>query len=121
MIVKSVRFWSGPVILPPVLSFSPASADAIEGRKIMIPGGKRIAGNYDRHGSICKVPPGDEDAGSMNYISQTNEESMELCKGPGQATPEIRLRCAAPVSYENSGFTTKVHFALGQAAICDLA
>jgi hypothetical protein len=71
---------------------------AIEGPNILIPSGKQITGDYDRHGFIYKVPPGDKGAGSTIFMGILDDETMELRVGSEQAKPEVWRRCAAPVS-----------------------
>lgn len=71
---------------------------AIEGPKMLTPGGKSISGEYDRHGFIYKAPSGEKEAGSMVYIVQLHEEAMEFRVGSEQAKPEVWKRCAAPTS-----------------------
>jgi len=71
---------------------------AIEGPKIVIPSGKQLTGDYDRHGFKYKVPPGEEGAGSRILMGILDDETMELKVGSEQAKPEVWRRCAAPVS-----------------------
>ena len=71
---------------------------AIEGPKMLTPGGKTIKGEYDRHGFIYKAPAGEKEAGSTVYISQLDEEAMEFRVGSEQNKPQIWRRCAAPTS-----------------------
>jgi hypothetical protein len=71
---------------------------AIEGPKILIPSGKQITGDYDRHGFIYTVPPGDKGAGMSIFMGILDDETMELRVGSEQAKPEMWRRCAAPVS-----------------------
>ena len=93
------------------LDGSPARADAIdgswcykgrhlaiEGPSILIPSGKQITGDYDRHGFVYKVPPGDKGAGSRIIMIILDDETMELRVGSEEAKPEIWRRCQAPVS-----------------------
>ncbi len=71
---------------------------AIEGSKILIPSGKQIIGDYDRHGFSYKVPPGDKGAGSSIFMGILDDETMHLRVGSEQVNPEVWRRCAAPVS-----------------------
>lgn len=71
---------------------------AIEGPKMLTPGGKTINGEYDRHGFIYKAPAGEKEAGSTVYIVQLHEEAMEFRVGSDQAKPQVWRRCAAPTS-----------------------
>ena len=71
---------------------------AIEGPKILIPSGKQVTGDYDRHGFIYKVPPGEKGAGSSIIMGVLDDETMELRVGSELAKPEVWHRCAAPIS-----------------------
>ena len=71
---------------------------AIEGPEILIPSGKQITGDYDRHAFIYKAPPGDKGAGSIIFMGILDDETMELRVGSEQVKPEVWRRCAAPVS-----------------------
>ena len=71
---------------------------AIEGPKILIPSGSQITGDYDRHGFIYTIPPGDKEAGISIFMGILDDETMELRVGSEQANPEMWRRCAAPVS-----------------------
>lgn len=71
---------------------------AIEGPSILTPGGKQITGDYDRHGFIYSVPPGEDGAGARVFMILLDEDTMELRAGSEQAAPETWRRCAAPVS-----------------------
>ena len=71
---------------------------AIEGPSILIPSGKQITGDYDRHGFVYKVPPGDKGAGTSIFMGILDDETMEFRAGSEQAKPEVWRRCAAPVS-----------------------
>jgi hypothetical protein len=71
---------------------------AIEGPQIRIPSGKQITGDYDRHGFMYKVPPGDKGAGTSIFMGILDDETMELRVGSEQARPEMWYRCATPIS-----------------------
>lgn len=71
---------------------------AIEGPEILIPSGNQITGDYDRHGFIYTIPPGDKEAGISIFMGILDDETMELRVGAEQANPEMWRRCAAPVS-----------------------
>jgi hypothetical protein len=71
---------------------------AIEGPRILIPSGKQITGDYDRHGFIYKIPLADKGTGTSVFMVLLDEETMELRFGSEQAEPEVWRRCAAPVS-----------------------
>lgn len=71
---------------------------AIEGPKMLTPGGKSIEGDYDRHGFIYKAPSGEKEAGSTVFIVSIDDESMAFRVGSEQAAPQVWRRCAAPTS-----------------------
>lgn len=71
---------------------------AIEGPRILIPSGKQITGQYDRHSFVYQVPPGDQGAGSSIFMVLLDEDTMALRAGSEEAKPEVWRRCAAPVS-----------------------
>lgn len=71
---------------------------AIDGPQILIPSGKRITGDYDRHGFVYTVPPGDKGSGTSIFMVVLDDETMERRVGSEQATPETWHRCAAPTS-----------------------
>ena len=71
---------------------------AIEGPRILVPSGKQITGQYDRHSFVYQVPPGDEGAGMSVFMVLLDEDTMNLRTGSEQSEPEVWRRCAAPVS-----------------------
>ena len=71
---------------------------AIEGPSILIPSGKQITGQYDRHSFVYQVPPGDKGAGTSIFMVLLDEDTMTLRTGSEQSEPEVWRRCAAPVS-----------------------
>lgn len=71
---------------------------AIEGPKMLTPGGKTIEGDYDRHGFIYNAPAGEKEAGSTVFIATIDDEAMEFRVGSEQAKPQVWRRCAAPTS-----------------------
>ncbi len=78
------------VALAPLAPAGSAWADAIDGhwcfadgRRLSIsgpdlvtPGGKRMAGDYDRHAFAYVVPDGELGAGSTVFMVQLNEETI---------------------------------------------
>ncbi len=89
-----------------LLPLAPARADAIDGEwclgpahfaidgpRILTPGGNRIEGNYSRHGFSYVVPASEPDAGSEIDMLLLNEETVRLTRKAGAATPEIWRRC----------------------------
>lgn len=71
---------------------------AIEGPKMLTPGGKSINGDYDRHGFTYKAPVGEKEAGSMVFIASIDDDFMEFRVGSEQSDPQVWRRCAAPTS-----------------------
>ncbi len=68
----------------------------IEGPKIKTPGGKHMTGNYDRHGFDYVIPKGESGAGKKSTMVLQDDETMKMTIGKGK--PQIRKRCAAPIS-----------------------
>ncbi len=93
-----------------LLSPLPAAADAIDGDwcfsdgrrlsidgpKIVTPGGRRMAGEYDRHGFTYTAPGGEAHAGSIISMAQQDEDTMHL--SPGAEKSQVWRRCPPPVS-----------------------
>lgn len=70
----------------------------IEGPNILTPGGRRMTGDYHRHGFVYAAPSGEKEAGSTIYMILLDEETMEFRVGSQQAQPDIWRRCASPTS-----------------------
>ena len=71
---------------------------AIDGPEILISSGNQVTCDYDRHGFIYTISPGDKKAGISIFMGILDMEMMELRVGSEQANPEMWRRCAAPVS-----------------------
>jgi hypothetical protein len=72
---------------------------SIEGPKIVIPSGKAINGDYDRHGFRYTVPAGEREAGTVVSMLLVNEDLVQLRRGAAaDAAPELWRRCGAPTS-----------------------
>lgn len=69
---------------------------SIDGPKIVTPGGRRMEGEYDRHGFVYTAPGGEAFAGSVISMAQQNEDTMHL--SPGTAKMQVWHRCPPPVS-----------------------
>ena len=67
---------------------------AIQGPRIMTPGGSQIAGDYTRHSFAYVAPAKERDAGQTVAMQLLNEETVRVTPKPG-AAPEIWLRCKA--------------------------
>lgn len=69
----------------------------IQGPQAIIPSGKRIEGNYDRHNFDYVVPAGDLDAGTQIIANQINDNTIRVANsGQTQQNPdahEIWTRC----------------------------
>lgn len=93
---------------------SPASADAIDGDwcreaasltirgpELVVTGGKRISGDYDRHGFRYVVPPGEPASGTEVVMVLRGEELMVVVRqDPAtrqRLEPETWRRCR-PIS-----------------------
>jgi hypothetical protein len=70
---------------------------SIDGPKIVIPSGKAITGDYERHGFRYTVPAGDPGAGTDISMILVNEDLVQLRRAAA-ATPELWRRCGAPTS-----------------------
>jgi hypothetical protein len=69
---------------------------AIDGPDITTPGGKRLKGDYDRHGFRYVTPAGDQGAGQPVRIELQDDDHMTLQQG--KAKPQLWKRCRAPTS-----------------------
>ncbi|MGE3936070.1 MAG: hypothetical protein AB7F67_22605 [Rhodospirillaceae bacterium] len=72
---------------------------SIEGPRIVIPSGKTIPGDYDRHGFRYQVPAGEPGAGTAVSMTLVNEDLVHLRRASAsEAAPELWRRCGAPTS-----------------------
>lgn len=104
------RLASAAVAAGVVFFVAPAQADAIDGHwcykdgrrmhidgsRIMLPSGKRIKGDYDRHSFAYRVPPGDPGAGRR--IEMSLQSDYILHAKPGRGGQEVWQRCKKGVS-----------------------
>lgn len=93
-------------------SVSAARADAIDGdwchadgRRLSIrgpdlttPGGRQIVGDYDRHGFVYVVPPGEPGAGDKVVMTLLSEMLMHSRQGADNAPVQEWNRCRPTVS-----------------------
>ena len=107
------RLITGAAALAAICISNPVSADSIDGDwchaasgkhlnvdgpTIITPGGKRIEGDYHRHGFSYKIPAGEKAAGATVNMTQQDEQTMHLTGGfAGNAVQEWR-RCSRPTS-----------------------
>jgi hypothetical protein len=69
----------------------------IRGPKIVTPGGKEIAGRYDRHGFDYVVPAGEPGAGGDVHMILLNDQTVRL-RPPGAGEDQIWKRCSLKTS-----------------------
>ena len=93
-----------------VAGVAPAFADAIDGHwcfkdgrrmhidgpRITIPSGKRITGDYDRHGFEYVIPPGEKGAGGKIVMRLQSDEFLTVM--PPGGGRETWQRCKKGVS-----------------------
>ncbi len=98
------------VAVAALLAPGPAMADAIDGdwchsdgrrmsidgSKIVTPGGRRMEGNYSRHGFTYTAPSGEAGAGSVISMGLIDDDTLQLT--PGAAKMQVWRRCPPPVS-----------------------
>ncbi|MBT6095932.1 MAG: hypothetical protein HOH04_13695 [Rhodospirillaceae bacterium] len=70
----------------------------IDGPKIVTPGGKEIAGEYDRHGFKYVAPAGDVDAGATVVMRQAHDELMHLQSSAKPGDTQEWIRCNRQIS-----------------------
>lgn len=63
---------------------------SIDGPQIVTPGGKRMAGNYDRHAFTFVAPKGEPKAGSTISMILIDDDTLNLTVGGGTAEPAQR-------------------------------
>lgn len=68
----------------------------IDGPNILIPGGLRLQGLYDRHGFEYTVPDGQPQAGTTITMSLIDDDTMTVY--PGTAPMQTWLRCRLQTS-----------------------
>ncbi|MDP1909090.1 MAG: hypothetical protein Q8K85_12380, partial [Hyphomicrobium sp.] len=72
---------------------------SIRGPEIVTPGGKRMEGNYSRHGFSYLAPPPEASAGQTIVMTLANENTVYLRYGEAAtAAQETWLRCSPSVS-----------------------
>jgi hypothetical protein len=94
-----------------VLAAVPARADAIDGHwcagdgryldirgpALTTPGGRRVEGNYTRHGFAYVVPDGEPGSGASVVLTLVDDRTVHRVAGAGGGT-EIWRRCAPATS-----------------------
>jgi hypothetical protein len=106
----------GLTLAAPMLWAATARADAIDGNwcfqakqmsirgpAIVTPGGTAMQGDYDRHGFVYVIPPGEPDAGQTVVMALLNETTLRLGTGSdvtaaAKAADQIWRRCSATTS-----------------------
>ena len=100
----------GAALAALLLAVQPARADSIdghwcfddgrrftiEGPTILTPGGRRMAGDYDRHGFAYRVPDAEPAAGAMVKMALLNENTVRVTVG--EALPQTWRRCPPATS-----------------------
>jgi hypothetical protein len=76
---------------------------SIQGPDIVIPSGKRIRGDYDRHGFAYVVPDGDPGAGEMVSIILLSEYLAHARQGGTDAPLQVWKRCSPGISRSRHG------------------
>ena len=71
---------------------------SIRGPDIVIPGGKQLVGDYNRHGFIYVVPAGETGAGDKVMMSLLSETLMHSRQGGDDAPVQVWNRCRPTVS-----------------------
>ncbi len=105
------------LLLTITLPGGPARADAIDGHwchaegglmsiagpSIVTPRGRETSGDYRRHFFTYHVPASEPAAGSVVFMTQLDEQTVQVRRGADlaaaeAAAPEIWRRCSAKVS-----------------------
>ncbi len=68
-------------------------AMTINGPNIVTPGGRKMTGDYDRHGFRYIVPPGESDAGAAVDMVQYDDNTIQVATGGVTPHTEIWNRC----------------------------
>jgi len=73
---------------------------SINGPKITTPGGKKMTGDYDRHGFIYVIPSKEPGAGKKAFMNLIDEYTVILRTGPDspKAVKETWKRCGKPTA-----------------------
>ncbi len=99
-----------PLVAAALIMAGPARADAIDGNwchadgrslsikgpQLTTPGGKKIEGDYDRHGFVYVVPAFEPDAGATITLVLLSETQVRVIS-PTQPD-QLWRRCGKPVS-----------------------
>lgn len=70
----------------------------IDGPKITTPGGKKMTGDYDRHGFVYVIPKKEPGAGSKATMRMLDEGTVVMRTGPAssKAVEQTWKRCGKP-------------------------
>ena len=70
----------------------------IDGPTIVTPGGHEMTGDYDRHGFVYIIPPGEPGVGKRITMQLIDEYTVILRTGPDSAknVEQVWKRCSAP-------------------------
>ena len=71
---------------------------SIRGPDLTTPGGRQIVGDYDRHGFVYVVPPGESGAGDKVVMTLLSETLMHSRQGDNDAPVQVWNRCRPTVS-----------------------
>ncbi len=73
---------------------------SIRGPQIVTPGGKRLSGDYDRHGFSYVIPSPERNAGATAVMSLIDDDTIELSIATGTARGPIETwrRCSGVIS-----------------------
>ncbi len=66
---------------------------SIDGPNIVTPGGRKMTGDYDRHGFRYIVPAGESDAGAAVEMIQYDDNTIQVATGGATPRTEIWNRC----------------------------
>ena len=71
---------------------------SIRGPDLTTPGGRQIVGDYNRHGFVYVVPPGESGAGDKVMMTLLSETLMHSRQGGDDAPVQVWNRCRPTVS-----------------------
>ncbi len=71
---------------------------SIEGPAIVIPTGKKITGDYDRHAFNYVVPTGERDTGTAVAMILVDDDTIHLTMGEAKDAMQVWHRCTLPTS-----------------------
>lgn len=71
---------------------------SIDGPAIVIPTGKQMTGQYDRHAFEYVVPKGERDAGTAVAMILVDDDTIHLTMGEAKDAMQVWHRCVLPTS-----------------------